>query len=84
VIVAKILVSVDDSLLARIDKEAQARRLSRSAYLSQLAAHQLEMASGPGQRASARSALTRLDRLFGDKARPEEATDAVRRDRDSQ
>ncbi|MGH2707138.1 MAG: ribbon-helix-helix protein, CopG family [Actinomycetota bacterium] len=80
---AKILVSVDNGLLARIDKEARARGLSRSAYLSQLAARQLEIGSGPGRRASVRSALARLDRLFGHQARHEDATVAVRRERDS-
>jgi metal-responsive CopG/Arc/MetJ family transcriptional regulator len=32
--VAKVLISIDDQLLRRLDRAAKARRLSRSAYLS--------------------------------------------------
>jgi metal-responsive CopG/Arc/MetJ family transcriptional regulator len=32
--VAKVLISIDDKLLRRLDRAAKARRLSRSAYLS--------------------------------------------------
>lgn len=79
---AKILISLNDGLLARIDKEARARGVSRSKYLSQLVARQLKISSGPGQQASVRGALSRLDRLFMHQAGPEDATVAVRKDRD--
>ena len=39
---AKVLLSIDDSLLNRIDRAARARGLSRSAYLSQLAMQELD------------------------------------------
>ena len=61
---AKVLLSIDDSLLDRIDRTARARGLSRSAYLSQLAAQDLGQAMGPGRRASVREALAGLDVLF--------------------
>lgn len=80
---AKILVSVDDSLLARIDREARTLGLSRSAYLSNLAARELEARPGPGRRAPVRNALARLDRLFEGHIRREDATAAVRQERDS-
>jgi hypothetical protein len=35
---AKVLISLDDQLLERIDREAAARRVSRSALLAELAA----------------------------------------------
>ena len=38
---SKILVSVDDKLLARIDRAAKSAGLSRSAYLARLAARDL-------------------------------------------
>lgn len=80
---AKVLVSMDDDLLARIDKEARARGLSRSAYLSQLAARELEGRPGPGARPAVRGALARLDVLFGRQPGLEDATAAVRHERDA-
>ena len=80
---AKILVSVDDALLARIDKEARSRGLSRSAYLSQLAARELTARSGPGAQPSVRRALEQLDDLFERLPHDEDATVAIRSERDS-
>jgi hypothetical protein len=80
---AKILVTVDERLLERIDKEARRRGVSRSAYLSELATREVEAHPGPGRRTSARRALARLDRLFGDHPQVEDATIAVRRERDA-
>jgi hypothetical protein len=61
---AKVLLSIDDSLLDRIDRTAKARGLSRSAYLSQLAAQDLGHAVGPGLRTPVREALAGLEALF--------------------
>ena len=61
---AKVLLSIDDSLLDRIDRAARARGLSRSAYLSQLAARDLGQSVGPGSRRPVREALRGLDGLF--------------------
>ena len=44
---SKILVSVDDKLLARIDRAASSAGLSRSAYLARLAARDLGEERGP-------------------------------------
>ncbi|MGP6157924.1 MAG: hypothetical protein ACLPYS_10560 [Vulcanimicrobiaceae bacterium] len=78
---AKVLVSIDDGLLRRIDRAAKAKGLSRSAYLAQLAQQDLIAVS---QRAatSRRSALARLDRLF-EKAPPGDATAEIRAERDA-
>lgn len=73
----KVLLSLDERLLRRIDRAARARNLSRSAYVAQLAQH--DMAPG---RASIDAALDRLDRLFAH-ARSDGATQAIRAERDS-
>jgi predicted transcriptional regulator len=38
---AKVLVSIPDDLLVRVDREAEQRRMSRSALLQQAARHEL-------------------------------------------
>jgi metal-responsive CopG/Arc/MetJ family transcriptional regulator len=77
---AKVLVSVDDALLRRIDRAARSRGLSRSAYLAQLAAADLAR-SAPGRSARTRRALARLDELFAH-GPAEDSTAAVRAERD--
>jgi metal-responsive CopG/Arc/MetJ family transcriptional regulator len=62
--VTKVLVSLDASLLHRIDRAAKARGLSRSAYLAQLANRDLDAAGAQGLRAEVRAALRQLDDLF--------------------
>ncbi len=79
---AKVLVSIDDKLLRRIDRAASASGRSRSAYLSQLAENAAAGASGPGKTASARTALRRLDRLFSG-APAGDSTAAIRAARDA-
>lgn len=83
---AKILVSVDDKLLARIDRAARSAGVSRSAYLARLAQRDLGEARGPGTSEKARQAVRRLQGLF-DAHRGEEdegdPTAAIRRDRDA-
>jgi metal-responsive CopG/Arc/MetJ family transcriptional regulator len=81
--VSKILVSVDDRLLARIDRAAKAAGLSRSAYLARLAERELGAERGPGAGVQARRAIARLDELFDARPAGEEATAAVRAERDS-
>jgi len=78
----KILVSLDETLLRRVDQVARARGLSRSAYLSGLAAQDLELAHGPGRHPVARAALEELDELFRE-APPGEATTEVRQEREA-
>lgn len=79
----KVLVSIDERLLARMDKEAKRQGLSRSAYLARLAARELEARQGPGRAAHVRRALERLDALFAREGRREDSTLAVRDERDS-
>lgn len=80
---AKVLVSLDDELLARIDRAAAEARLSRSAYLARLAARELDSA-GPGAKPSVRRALERLDKLFARNPTPGgDSTALIRADRDS-
>lgn len=79
---SKVLVSIDERLLRRIDRIARARGLTRSAYLAQLAEGDLARASGPGRSPVARRALRELDKLFGD-APAGESTVAIRAARDA-
>lgn len=79
---AKVLISVNPSLLGRIDRAAKARGLSRSAYLAELAAKDLEAPAGPGKRDAVREALVDLDGLF--RAAPAgEAAAELRSERES-
>lgn len=79
---SKVLVSLEDSLLRRIDRAAQSSGLTRSAYLAQLAEADLARASGPGKTPAARIALAELDRLFA--ASPAgDSTAAIRAARDA-
>lgn len=80
---AKILVSIDERLLARVDRAAKRAGLSRSAYLARLAARELEAAGGPGTERRARRGLAALDRVFADHPALEETTTAIRAERDS-
>ena len=79
----KILVSVDDKLLARIDRAARSAGLSRSAYLARLAARDLGADRGPGAGRQARRAIARLDKLFAARPGEGEATETIRAERDS-
>ncbi len=80
---AKILVSVDERLLVRIDRAARSAGLTRSAYLANLATRDLGDERGPGATRRARHAATRLDRLFDARPHGEDATAAIRADRDA-
>jgi hypothetical protein len=81
-VVAKVLVSLNDALLRRIDRIATSRGLSRSAYLAELAEHDAARSSGPGSTAAARHALARLDKLFAG-GPTEDSTSAIRAARDA-
>jgi predicted transcriptional regulator len=79
---AKVLVSLADDLLRRIDRLARSRRMSRSAYLSELAERDLARAAGPGAASSARRALSQLDRALA-RTPVEDSTAVVRGERDA-
>lgn len=79
---AKVLVSLNEALLRRVDRIAKARGLSRSAYLGALAERDVARTEGPGSTRTARRALSRLDELFaGDPV--EDSTSAIRAERDA-
>ncbi len=80
--VTKILVSLDEALLRKIDRIARARGLSRSAYLAELASREAARSKGPGSGRAARRALARLDELFA-KAPGGDSTAAIRSERDA-
>jgi metal-responsive CopG/Arc/MetJ family transcriptional regulator len=79
---AKVLVSLDDMLLKRIDRAAKANGQSRSAYLAKLAEEDVSRGAGPGKRPEVRAALRELDRLF-EGAPVEDVTATIREMRDS-
>jgi metal-responsive CopG/Arc/MetJ family transcriptional regulator len=80
--VAKVLVSLNDALLRRIDRIAKAQGVSRSAYLARLAERDAARVEGPGTSTAARSALAQLDRLFADGS-SDDSTSAIRAERDA-
>ena len=79
----KILVTFEERLLARIDREAARRGMSRSAYLARLAELELGTRAADSRSAAARAALDRLDRLFAERPILEDPTLAIRAERDS-
>jgi predicted transcriptional regulator len=81
--VAKVLVSLPDALLRRVDRIAKSRGLTRSAYLAELAEQDAARSTGPGATLAARRALARLDELFAGSA-AEDSMQAIRAERDAQ
>jgi metal-responsive CopG/Arc/MetJ family transcriptional regulator len=79
---AKVLVSLNETLLRRVDRIAKGRGLSRSAYLAELAERDVARSEGPGTTRVARRALSRLDELFAAGPR-EDSTEAIRAERDA-
>lgn len=79
---AKVLVSLDDKLLKRIDRAANAKGMTRSAYLAGLAESGTSSKAGPGKNRPARQAMRRLDRLFAE-VPAGDSTAAVRAERDA-
>lgn len=79
---AKVLVSLNDALLRRIDRIAKSRGLSRSRYLAELAERDAAHSEGPGTLRAAKQALARLDVLF-EGGPSEDSTAAIRAERDA-
>jgi hypothetical protein len=79
---AKVLISVDDQALKRIDRAARATGKSRSAYLRDLALKDLDREIGPGKSPTTRTALRQLDSLFADSPGGD-STAAIRAARDA-
>ncbi len=62
----RVLISVDDRLLVRIDRAAARRGQTRSGYLAELANRDIGGGGGPGTDPTAAAALQALDDLFAD------------------
>jgi metal-responsive CopG/Arc/MetJ family transcriptional regulator len=60
----RVLISIDERLLSRIDQAVTRRGLTRSGYLAQLAAADLESESGRGRRPGSVGAVDRIGELF--------------------
>jgi hypothetical protein len=82
-VVVKILVSLDERLLERLDAEAASLGISRSALIGRMAAAALGEPVGPGAGPEARAALDRLKALFHDVHDPVDSTQVIRELRDS-
>ncbi len=78
---AKVLISIRDDLLARVDRMAKKRGLTRSAYIAALASKELEEGKGPGAQPAVRGALEDVDRLFDANDSKGEATALIREQR---
>lgn len=78
---AKVLVSIDDRLLKRVDAAARKAGLDRSAYLGRLAAQSLDAAPAAlrASRAAAFKEMRALGKRYGT---PGDATEFIRRSRD--
>ena len=61
----RVLISIDERLLARIDEATQRRGMTRSAFLAEAATAQLG-ATGAGADPGVRAALKAIDRLHAD------------------
>jgi len=81
---AKVLVTIEDNLLKRIDRTVRDRGLTRSAYLVELARRDLDARLGPGADPAVQAALDRLEQLGREVsyATDEDAASLVRRSRD--
>lgn len=79
----KILVSMDEKLLAQVDRAAHKLGLTRSGYLARLAARDVGAEVGPGRDPKVRQALANLDRLFAENPHPGDITEIIRKMRDS-
>jgi metal-responsive CopG/Arc/MetJ family transcriptional regulator len=62
----RVLISIDERLLARIDASVARRGLTRSGYLAQLAAADLDAGRGPGQDPAVATALRGVEDLFNE------------------
>jgi Ribbon-helix-helix protein, copG family len=81
--VAKVLVSIDDRLLERLDREADARGVSRSALIAELAAKGLGEPLGPGADPAVHEAIERARQLFSKYHDPVDSTQIIREMRDN-
>jgi DNA-binding phage protein len=79
---AKVLISLDDNLLRRIDRTVRERGMTRSAYVAELAERDLEQQLGPGADPEVHAALARLTELFARAGSDGDSTAIIRDERD--
>jgi hypothetical protein len=60
----RVLISIDEGLLARVDAACARRGMTRSGYLAQLADTDLGGSRGPGADPGVRAALGAIDELL--------------------
>jgi hypothetical protein len=60
----RVLISIQEQLLLRVDERAARLGIGRSTYLAQLAAADLEVENVPGDGRDARAGLGEADRLL--------------------
>lgn len=60
----RVLISINDELLDRIDDECRRLGLTRSGFLAQLADERLVAGRGPGADPAVHAALAEIDALF--------------------
>lgn len=79
---AKVLVSMPDELLERIDVEAQRNGESRSGFLRRIATHELDVVAGR-QREEVKRLMDLIRAEFHDDEPRFDAVRAIREDRES-
>lgn len=79
---AKVLISLDDTLLRRIDRTTRERGLTRSGYFAQLAERDLDAEVGPGADPEVHAAMARLQALFARAGNVGDSTAIIREERD--
>lgn len=80
--VAKVMISIPDKLLERLDARAKAAGETRSGLLQRLAERELED-SERGRRAEAMRLMAKIEETFTDDEPPFDAAALVREDRES-
>lgn len=80
--VAKVMISIPDELLERLDLRAREVGETRSGLLQRLAEQELEDGER-GRRAEAKRLMAKIERTFTDDEAPFDAAQLVREDRES-
>jgi metal-responsive CopG/Arc/MetJ family transcriptional regulator len=62
----RVLISIDERLLERIDAQVARHGLTRSGYLAQLASVDLDGSRGPGERPEVAARLRAVDDVFSE------------------
>ncbi|MFA5786660.1 MAG: hypothetical protein WDA71_06715 [Actinomycetota bacterium] len=79
----KVLVSIDDRLLVRVDKAAREAGMSRSAFLARAAAREVVPKYGPGRDPRVRRAMAEIRKLAATHGASGDVTAMIREMRDS-